>query len=630
MDIGPYRILRELGRGGQGTVYLGRDERGELAAVKVVHAVDRAFDRELAAARQVAEFCTARVLRADLDHDPPYVASEYIDGPALHQVAPLRGAALTRLAIGTATALTAIHRAGVVHRDFKPGNVLMGPDGPRVIDFGIARLVDLSQSQGSAGTPPYMAPEQFAGGEVGPAADVFAWGATMVFAASGRPPFGSDTLAAVAYRIIHADPDLGELPEPLRAIVLRCLAKHPAARPTARDLLLSLLGERAPAQPEAALHQGMAAATQPAAWGPGAPTAPGPGGAAVPPTPQGPGQSPHASRPPSQAPYASGPPGQNPYASGPPGQNPYASGSPGQNPYASGPPGHGPHVGGAAGQGGSAGGVSRRVVVVGGVGVLAAAVTGVLLWRGGLGQGTRANPTPGPTPPGPSTTPPRSGTPSPSATPTRSRTPPAAAQLADVMESAVGLAPLADFGFDARITQGTWHTTATGRLAYDPQISDVRMDMRVTAEHMQPALTRRVLMAENDYVGGKLVTDPAKTPIMLYARFVHVVASIANVADLARLTEGVQSKGRTYTGSLPTTKGPESLWRQISAINNDEIPEDQLARTTLSWVLKLDESNRPRSLGLSWHMLLDQGARLTSPFDVTYENWREGEIGEPG
>ncbi|MEV4890950.1 serine/threonine-protein kinase [Nonomuraea sp. NPDC055795] len=608
MDIGPYRILRELGRGGQGTVYLGRDDRGELAAVKVVHGFDRAFDRELAAARQVAEFCTARVLRADLDHNPPYVASEFIDGPALHQVAPLRGAALTRLAIGTATALTAIHRAGVVHRDFKPGNVLMGPDGPRVIDFGIARVVDLSQSQGAAGTPPYMAPEQFAGGQVGPAADVFAWGATMVFAASGRPPFGSDTLAAVAYRIIHADPDLGDLPEPLRTIVARCLAKNPAARPAARDLLLNLLGEHAPAQPDAALRQGVAAAQPAGDMGPSAWPAPGARGAMA------------------------GAPGAPGAASAVPGM----PGVPGVVPGASTAPGSG---GGAVPTDGTpgrarAGGVSRRAALAGGVAVLAAATTGVVLWRGGLGQGTgtRANPTAESTPTATPTTSPTTSpatSPSPSSTPSAAA-PPAAGQLADVMESAVGLAPLADFTLDARITQGTWHTTATGRLAYDPQVSDVRMDARVIAEHVEPALTGRVLMAEQDYVGGKLVTDQAKTPIMLYARFVHAVASIANVADLARLTSGVQSEGRTYTGSLPTTKGPESLWRQISAINNDEIPEARLAKTTLSWVLKLDEHNRPRSLRLSWHMLLDQGARLTSPFDVTYTGWRDGEIGEPG
>ncbi|MBB5077800.1 serine/threonine-protein kinase [Nonomuraea endophytica] len=598
MDIGPYRILRELGRGGQGTVYLGRDDRGELAAVKVVHGFDRAFDRELAAARQVAEFCTARVLRADLDHNPPYVASEFIDGPALHQVAPLRGAALTRLAIGTATALTAIHRAGVVHRDFKPGNVLMGPDGPRVIDFGIARLVDLSQSQGAAGTPPYMAPEQFAGGQVGPAADVFAWGATMVFAASGRPPFGSDTLAAVAYRIIHADPDLGELPEPLRTIVARCLAKNPMARPTARDLLLNLLGEHAPAQPDAALRQGKAAA-QPA----------GPADPRSWPTP-GPPQ---------------GPPGAMPGMPGAPGAIP---GAPGAVPGVSTAPGS---WGGAVPTEGVSGRVSRRVVLVGGAAALAVAATGVVLWRGGLGQGTRANPTPTAdgTPTTPGSTPSGSPGSTPSGTPSAAA-PPAAGQLADVMESAVGLAPMADFTLDARITQGTWHTTATGRLAYDPQVSDVRMDTRVTAEHVEPALTGRVLMAEQDYVGGRLVTDQSKTPIMLYARFVHAVASIANVADLARLTPGVQSEGRTYTGSLPTTKGPESLWRQISAINNDEIPQEQLAKTTLSWVLKLDERNRPRSLQLSWHMLLDEGARLTSPFNVTYKGWRDGEISEPG
>ncbi|MEV4170277.1 serine/threonine-protein kinase [Nonomuraea sp. NPDC049709] len=192
--MGGFRIAGRLGQGGQGIVYLGESPDGGRAAVKVMTGgIDRGFAREPAAARKVDEFCTVRVLVADLDHDPPYVAGEYIDGPALATAGPVRGAALTRLALGTVTALAAIHRAGVVHRDFKPGNVLLGPDGPRVIDFGIARLVDATSTRTyTSGTPPYMSPEQLSGAEAGPTSDPFAWGSTMTFAGTGRPPFGWD------------------------------------------------------------------------------------------------------------------------------------------------------------------------------------------------------------------------------------------------------------------------------------------------------------------------------------------------------------------------------------------------------------------------------------------------------
>ncbi|GAA3469041.1 serine/threonine-protein kinase [Nonomuraea roseola] len=546
MDIGPYRIIRQLGQGGQGTVYLGQDRHGGLAAVKVMNGgIDRAFTREVAAARQVDEFCTARVLRADLDHQPPYVASEYIDGPALAAVAPVRGAALTRLAIGTATALAAIHRAGVVHRDFKPANVLIGPDGPRVIDFGIARLVDVTATKdGASGTPPYMAPEQFSGLPVGPASDVFAWGSTMVYAANGRPPFGSDTFAATAYRILHSEPDLGELPEPLRGIVARCLSKDPAGRPSARDLLLALLGERAPAHEDAALREGAEAAH----------------GGAV------------------------------------------RGGSVHEHPT----------------EERGSGGLSRRALLAaGGAVAAAAAVTaGVVLWRGGDRSGT---------PVGGST-----GTPTPTVTEVAG--PPTPAQLPAALEAAVGAKPMADFTFEGRISQGTWSTKAKGTLSYDHGAGsspfDTRMDMKVTAEHLE--LTKHVVLAGSDYVEGKAVDNPAEEPIMLYARCPHAMGAVGIVADLARLTENVTASKRRYSGVLSTTKAPTSLWRQISAINNDEFTERQLAETTLSWLLTLDEENRPESFELSWHFLLEDGTRLTSPFETGYSSWREGKISEPG
>ncbi|MCT9928719.1 serine/threonine-protein kinase [Planotetraspora sp. A-T 1434] len=257
-QLGPFVLSGRIGEGGQGVVYLGRNEAGEPAAVKLLHvkfsgdAVARSrFARELRAAQRVASFCTARVIAADLEGDIPYIASEYIQGESLRDTVeasgPLTGAALERLAVGTATALTAIHHAGIVHRDFKPDNVLIAADGPRVVDFGIARIVDSTGTITSRaiGTPAYMAPEQISGDTVGPPADVFAWGSTIAYAATGKAVFGGDSIAVVLNRILNHDIDVGVLPEPLRGVVRSCLSKSAAARPTADQILLRLLGRPA-------------------------------------------------------------------------------------------------------------------------------------------------------------------------------------------------------------------------------------------------------------------------------------------------------------------------------------------------------------------------------------------------
>jgi len=297
-EFGAYRPIGRLGVGGQGVVYLAEapDEPGEYVAIKALHsdwlrdptALSR-LGKEVAAARRVASFCTARVVDADLDARPPYVVSEYIEGPTLlTQVSdegPLRGSRLIRLAVGAATALTAIHQHGVVHRDFKPGNIILGPDGPRVIDFGIAREhnADATGTTGVVGTPVYMAPEHFVGTPIGPAADVFAWASTMVYAATGRGPFTAPTIPAIMNRVINDEPTTGELPEPLAGLVHRCLAKDPEARPTSRDVLLGLLadtGDTVPTDSPVYAAASRAAQAGPTPFGPPAPGAAEPQGGA--------------------------------------------------------------------------------------------------------------------------------------------------------------------------------------------------------------------------------------------------------------------------------------------------------------------------------------------------------------
>jgi serine/threonine protein kinase len=261
--IGPYRIIRQLGEGGQGMVYLAGAPGGDRVAVKVLRegvSGDGRFAKEIAAARRVEPFCIAQVLDASLGARP-YIVTEYVEGPSLREAGRHTGADLQRLAVATATALAAIHRAGVVHRDFKPANVLLGRDGPRVIDFGIARAMDAAVTRTSSvvGTPAYMAPEQFTGAPVGPAADVFAWGSVMVYAAMGAPPFGNDSLPAVLRRIQYEEPRLDGVPEPLRSIVRACLAKDAQARPAMEDVLFQLIGGRARGPAEAPDGAGPAA-----------------------------------------------------------------------------------------------------------------------------------------------------------------------------------------------------------------------------------------------------------------------------------------------------------------------------------------------------------------------------------
>ncbi|GLW10923.1 hypothetical protein Misp01_60510 [Microtetraspora sp. NBRC 13810] len=251
--LGPYILLQKIGEGGQGAVHLGRAPDGQQVAVKVLHERFRGRSeelaylmREVASAQRVPQFSTARILDTGIEGDVAYIVSEFVQGNSLEwQVrheGPLDVGHLIRLAIATSAALNAIHSAGIVHRDFKPANVLLGPDGPRVIDFGIARALDQvsTASAGVRGTPAYMSPEQVSGRSVGPPSDIFSWASSMYFGATGRLAFGGGTQFQIYESVLHHQPDLRDLPPPLRDPVAACLDKDPSKRPTAGRLMVAI------------------------------------------------------------------------------------------------------------------------------------------------------------------------------------------------------------------------------------------------------------------------------------------------------------------------------------------------------------------------------------------------------
>ncbi|MFE5795606.1 serine/threonine-protein kinase [Streptomyces sp. NPDC056503] len=253
-EIGGYRLQARLGSGGMGVVYLAHTPGGRPIALKAVReefAGDPEFRlrfaQEVASAERIHGLFTAQVVASGVDAPTPWLATAYVPGPSLHEVVRRHGPLPVRTALpllaGIAEALEAIHRAGVVHRDLKPANVLIAEDGPRVIDFGIARAADAVALTGTGlriGTAAFMAPEQALGGPVSPATDVFALGALIAYVVSGEAPFGAGPESAALYRVVHEQPDLTRVPQDLRSLSSWCLAKRPEDRPSPADLIAAV------------------------------------------------------------------------------------------------------------------------------------------------------------------------------------------------------------------------------------------------------------------------------------------------------------------------------------------------------------------------------------------------------
>jgi len=248
--LGPYRLLDRIGEGGMGVVHLATDPENRLVAIKVLRpqvagdaTARRRLAREVETMRRVHSPFVADVIDADVTGPVPYVVTRYVRGRTLEQIVdecgPLRGPALQRLACGLALAMCAVHAAGVVHRDLKPGNVMMVGGDPVVIDFGIAQVGDttrLTQTGMFVGTPGYLAPEVIEGRPSSVSSDVHSWGATVAFAATGRPPYGTGTYEVVFFRILHGTANLDGMPAALYPLVAAALTRDPAQRPGAASL----------------------------------------------------------------------------------------------------------------------------------------------------------------------------------------------------------------------------------------------------------------------------------------------------------------------------------------------------------------------------------------------------------
>ncbi len=269
--VGGYQLLGRLGAGGMGQVFLGVSPGGRKVAVKLIHPAHaqtpqfrERFAREIEAAQRVGGFHTALVVDADPHADPPWMVTAYIEGPSLQDAVgrygPLSPDQVRALGAGLAEGLAAVHACGLVHRDLKPGNVIMAEDGPRIIDFGIARTIDATTGITSTGvvvgTFAFMSPEQIRGEVVGSLSDVFSLGGVLAFAATGRPPFGSDSAVSIMFRLINQPPDLvGLADDQLHVLITACLAKSPYDRPA-----LTALINRSPAAALGVVHSVVPAA----------------------------------------------------------------------------------------------------------------------------------------------------------------------------------------------------------------------------------------------------------------------------------------------------------------------------------------------------------------------------------
>lgn len=587
-QVGPYRIVGRLGAGGMGVVFAGLDARGERVAVKVVHASYAAdqefrarFAREIAVLHRVKGTCTARIIDADARAERPWLAAEYVPGPTLDAKGALRGDEWFGLVAGLAEALAAIHGAGVVHRDIKPSNVILSPDGPRLVDFGIARALDgtaLTRSGMVVGSPGWVSPEEYGDAPAGPAADVYGWGLLAVYAATGRPPYGTGRPEVLAMKVMHESVDVTEVPDALRGLVGRALAKDPAARPGTAEVVAAV-AQAWRGQHGDQLGQGVTAVDDITArldrtW-----VLPADDAAWPLPVPQG------------------------------------ADGAAWPVPV--------PRPG------------ARRTAWVVAAAAVAVTVGAVAAVRG-LTETTQPNaqpetittiisqpstvlPTPSQTQsPSPSQTPTRT----PTLTPTQEPPPGTGSELVAALDLALEDTPAATFTFDGGFTQSSAGARATGKLVSGAGPDDLDMRLETAEGHkaryvVQAGATVRAVPpnAESDNL---VALEP--TDANWYALMVAATGGPSTIREVVANAKRTKRKGRTYTGTLAVDRTNGLLRALLDSWMGGDVVKASPG-SYLTFTLAIDAKDRPKKFHLAWNVPFSGAGIYRSDFTTVYRGW---------
>ncbi|MER7426552.1 serine/threonine-protein kinase [Nonomuraea rubra] len=588
--VGPYRIAGRLGAGGMGVVYAGVDAAGQRAAVKLIHHTHAAdpefrirFRREVAMLRRVQGTCCVRILAADAEAGQPWLATEYIDGRTLDEHVrahgPLAGDELFGLAAGLAEALVAVHAAQVVHRDLKASNVMVSPAGPRLVDFGIARALDGTALTGTGlviGSPGWVSPEEYAGGPTGPAADVYGWALVVVFAATGRLPYGVGRPEVLSYRVMNEAVDTSALPQALRPTVDAALAKTPGARPAMDRVLAAVAGAWRDRHGE----------TGAVPWSPAADVTARLNRVWSVPTED-------------------------------------AAAWPRQVPSRGGRLRRLTPVLAAVTALACTAAILLNLPSDAGTGTRTSA-TGTGTQTSATGTGARPQETGSPPSAAPAT---HSAKDSPS--PAAPRT---AADLAAVLDLSLSVTPTADFAFDGGFTQSSAAAKASGRLlSGDSRTED---GFAMTVDPVEEPATRYVVTDGQFYrdrpgAPAMLLEDQKPADVDWYALMVAGMAGPSVIQQVVLNSTSMHADGRTYTGVLPASDtGGRLRWLLDSWLGADV--SEASGASFLNFRLTIDEDNRPKRFSLNWKVPVSGSGTYESVFTTTYRGWRASEkITEP-